>query len=54
MATENKKRKNSNWGGARGESKLIEKYADKWCKDNGHPVRKRKRTRYHAANFILP
>ena len=29
------------WGGARSESKLIEKYADQWCRDNGYPVRKR-------------
>ena len=33
---------NPNWGGAREESKLIEKYADQWCKDNGHPLQKRK------------
>ena len=25
-------------GGAQEESKLIEKYADQWCKDNGYPV----------------
>ena len=24
------------------ESKLIEKYADQWCKDNGYPHLKRK------------
>ena len=24
------------------ESKLIEKYADQWCKDNGYPLLKRK------------
>ena len=29
-------------GGARKESKLIEKYADQWCKDNGYPLIKRK------------
>ena len=33
---------NPNWGGAREESKLIEKYADQWCKDNGYPLIKRK------------
>ena len=33
---------NPNWGGARKESKLIEKYADEWCKDNGYPLIKRK------------
>ena len=32
-------------GGAQEESKLIEKYADQWYKDNGYPVVKRKRTR---------
>ena len=29
-------------GGAQLESKLIEKYADQWCKDNGYPLLKRK------------
>ena len=24
------------------KSKLIEKYADQWCKDNGYPLIKRK------------
>ena len=33
---------NPNWGGARLESKLIEKHADQWCKDNGYPLIKRK------------
>ena len=33
---------NPNWGGAREESKLIEKYANEWCKDNGYPLIKRK------------
>ena len=33
---------NPNWGGAREESKLIEKYADQWCKENGYPPQKRK------------
>ena len=32
----------NNWGGARLESKLIEKYADQWCRDNGYPVQRRK------------
>ncbi len=52
--SDKQKKEKNNWGGAREESKLIKKYADKWCKDNGYPVRKRKRTRYHADNFILP
>ena len=30
------------WGGAQVESKLIEKHADQWCKDNGYPLQKRK------------
>ena len=33
---------NPNWGDAREESTLIEKYADQWCKDNGYPLIKRK------------
>ena len=33
---------NPNWGGQRVESKLIEKYADEWCRDNGYPLIKRK------------
>ena len=37
-----KGRGNPNWGGARLESKLIEKYADQWCRDNGYPIQKRK------------
>ena len=28
-------------GGAQAESRLIKKYADEWCKDNGYPVQKR-------------
>ena len=33
-------------GGAQEESKLIKKYADQWCRDNGYPIKKRRRTRY--------
>ena len=33
---------NPNWGGAREESTLIEKYADQWCKENGYPIQKRR------------
>ena len=36
------KNEKNNHGGAREESKLIEKYADQWCKDNGYPLIKRK------------
>ena len=36
----NKKRGNPNWGGLRLDSKLIQKYADQWCKDNGYPIKK--------------
>ena len=40
---ESKKRVNNyNWGGAREESTLIEKYADQWCEDNDYPIQKRK------------
>ena len=28
-------------GGTQEESKLIKKYADQWCKDNGYPIQKR-------------
>ena len=39
----NKKHKKSvKWGGQRVESKLIEKYADQWCRENGYPLIKRK------------
>ena len=54
QAKERKLKEKKKKGGAQLESKLIEQWADKWCKDNGYPVRKRKRTRYHADNFILP
>ena len=37
-----KSKKIVNWGGARKESKLIQKYADQWCKDNGYPLLKRR------------
>ena len=36
--SENKKPKH---GGAQEESRLIKKYADQWCRDNGYPVKKR-------------
>ena len=39
---ESKRPGNPNWGRAKEESKLIEKYADQWCKDNGYPLLKRK------------
>ena len=32
---------NPNWGGAREESKLIKKYADQWCRDNGYRITER-------------
>ena len=28
-------------GGAQEESRLVKKYADQWCKDNGYPIQKR-------------
>ena len=34
--------KKNKHGGAQVESKLIEKYADQWCRDNGYPLIKRK------------
>ena len=36
-----KKAGNPNWGGLRLDSKLIQKYADQWCKDNGYPIQQR-------------
>ena len=33
---------NPNWGGAREESQLIRKYSDKWCRDHGYPIQRRK------------
>ena len=49
----------NSWGGVRNESKVIEAIQDEWCKDNGYPVVKRKRTRHAKiklgiTNFILP
>ena len=32
---------NPGWGGWREESRLIKKYADQWCRDNGYPVQNR-------------
>jgi hypothetical protein len=29
-------------GGAQEESRLIKKYADQWCRDNGYPIQNRK------------
>ena len=48
----------NSWGGVRDESKVIEAIQDKWCRDNGYPVVKRKRTRHvkinpETTNFIL-
>ena len=37
-----KSKGNPNWGGAREESQLIEKYSNQWCEDNGYPIQKRK------------
>tara|TARA_R100001244_G_scaffold31637_2_gene30254 strand:- start:204 stop:383 length:180 start_codon:yes stop_codon:yes gene_type:complete len=34
--------KYNSWGGVREESKVIKYFADKWCKDNGYPIQKRK------------
>ena len=31
---------NKKHGGAQKESRLIEHYADQWCRDNGYPVQK--------------
>jgi|TARA_R110000744_G_scaffold295185_1_gene405273 hypothetical protein len=34
--------KYNSWGGVREESKVIKYFADKWCKDNGYPIKTRK------------
>tara|TARA_R110000744_G_scaffold35719_1_gene82571 strand:- start:305 stop:628 length:324 start_codon:yes stop_codon:yes gene_type:complete len=65
--TEERKLKEKNKkGGAQLESKLIEKYADQWCKDNGYSLQKRKyiykgkwvlknaKIKLGITNFILP
>ena len=39
-------------GGAQEESKLIKKYADQWCRDNGYPIKKRRRTGYAKTQSI--
>ena len=36
----------NSWGGVRDESKVIEAIQDKWCRDIGYPIVKRKRTRH--------
>ena len=43
MATENKQKGNYNCHAAtQEESRLIKKHADKWCRDNGYPIQRRK------------
>jgi len=34
---------NPSWRPNKEEVKLIKKYADQWCKDNGYPVPKKKK-----------
>ena len=36
-----RKMKKARHGGAQEESKLVQKYADQWCKDNGYPTQRR-------------
>ena len=42
MSRVKKKPGNPKWGGSQVESKLIKKYADEWCRNNGYPIKKRK------------
>ena len=42
LMKKSKKPNNPNWRRAKEESKLIEKYADQWCRDNGYPLIKQK------------
>ena len=39
-------------GGAQEESRRIKKYADQWCRDNGYPITKRRRTRHAKTKSI--
>jgi len=34
--------KYTSWGGVREESKVIEYFDNKWCRDNGYPIQSRK------------
>ena len=36
-----KNKKKFKWGGVREECQMIKKHADKWCRDNGYPIRTR-------------
>jgi len=40
--SDKQKNEKNKHGGIREESKLIEKHADQWCRDNGYPLLKRK------------
>ena len=44
---------NPNWIRDAAEVKLINKFHDQWCKDNGYPTRKQKSNKYLKFNFIL-
>ena len=45
---------NPTWKRDATEVKLINKFHDQWCKDNGYPVRKQTPGKYLKSNFILP
>tara|TARA_R100001244_G_scaffold42497_1_gene38344 strand:+ start:610 stop:777 length:168 start_codon:yes stop_codon:yes gene_type:complete len=44
--------KYNSWGGVREESKVIKYFADKWCRENGYPIKARviKRGRPYGQN----
>ena len=44
---------NPKWKRDATEVKLIKQHHNKWCKDNGYPIRK-KSDNYLKVNFILP
>jgi hypothetical protein len=46
-----KKPGNPKWGGTQMESKLIKKYADEWCRNNGYPIKKRKHVNENKTKY---
>ena len=46
------KKKKKSKGGYQLECKIIQKYADQWCIDNGYPIQRSKywERRYNATN----
>ena len=53
MSRVKKKPGNPKWGGSQVESKLIKKYADEWCRNNGYPIKERKYLNKNKIKFPL-